>query len=119
MNNRSFFIAIFSLFFFNTTTECMFTRKTSQLLLASRNCTTSKTLIRTLTQHDSAPLSKEEREKQVTAAIAAHVAEKIKIDEANKKASKDIKACTDVMITCGAIQTASTVVDAIISITLE
>ena len=96
--NKNVIVVIFSVFLLNSTTECML-KRVPQSLLSCRNYSASKPIDPTITailQENSAPLSKEAREKQVVAAMAAASAEKLKAHE-DEKTKKSIHAGPDEM----------------------
>lgn len=113
--NRNAIVVIFSVFFFNTSTECML-KRASQSLLACRHYSASKSTIpAAATQESPALLSNEERNKQLTAAIAAASAEKIKAHE-EEKIKKALDGSANLTLTCMALDTASSIANTVTSL---
>lgn len=86
MNNKSVFIIIFTLFFFNTTTECMLQRVST---LIGRRLTSKTTLA--VTEQDTTSLNNEQRNKLVTQAMKNAVKEELAQREVKDSHKKGIK----------------------------
>jgi len=92
MKNKSILIVIFSLFFFNTPTECMLTRVSQLVVTKSKKLSTKAIIPDMRTLQDSTPLSNEEKNKQLIETMREAVKEELA--RRNKEETSQKKADT-------------------------